>query len=228
MELALAMPQYNFKKLLLWVVASITISFYVFTPAIGFADAIGSFLSEKLIDRSGVTSSSLLIERTGVSNPSLDIGMSPLVSTQGATNINKDGDTQATLHGNLSSLSGFPSAVIYFEWGYDTNYGNTAGTQTVTSAGGYSTVITDFTGDVAVHYRFVGELDGVTYGSDQTLSAPKTTPGFTVLSLLPLGFAVFGIILIFMFRGNFVYMMITGIITVVGTITLIQLIGTLI
>ena len=89
-------------------------------------DFNGDFISSKLLEGSGVSSSILTIG--GEAGSSQDVMMGAIASTLPATNI---GTKQATLNGNLSDLNGFPEATVYFEWGYDTSYGNTTGSQTL-------------------------------------------------------------------------------------------------
>lgn len=213
------------RKPLIWLLVLSLVCMAVLPATMTLADVIGGYMSEKLMGRTGVADSSLVIERTGVVSPALDMGLGPVVTTQAATNVNMDGGTSATLHGTLTDLNGFPTAIVYFEWGYDLAYGHVVGVQTLAAPGAFTTTINGFAGGEVIHFRSAGDADGTNYGSDQSFSA--SSPGFTVVNLLPLVFALFGIILIFMFKGSTVLMMITGFITVIGTIVLMQLINSL-
>ena len=181
--------QSNFRRLLFGIMAFSLISFYVLFPLTGFADALGGLISEKLVDRNGIANSSLLIERTGVGNPALDIGMAPALSTQDATNAHMNGGTYATLNGNVSDLNGFPGATVWFEWGYDTNYGNTVGTQSVAATGDYSTTLNNYDPAQIVHFRFASEADGTTYGDDKSFqSSGSASNAYNLATILPIIF----------------------------------------
>ena len=129
------------------------------------ASGLGGFVSEKLMSRTGITSSDLLIGREGVSGPSIDIGMGPSVSTLGAAGVVFEiGHTVATLNGNVASLNGFPSSDVWFEWGYTPGtLTNVTPVQTVVAPGNASATISGFAPGT-VYYRFVGCDDGTNYG----------------------------------------------------------------
>jgi hypothetical protein len=99
----------------------------------------------------------------------------PTLTTLAATGVYMNGGTHATLNGNLSSLGGAPTADIWFEWGYDTSYGNYAGNATVSATGAYTATITGYDPSNTVYYRFVGKnVDGTTYGSAATFTVSNT------------------------------------------------------
>ncbi len=171
----------------------------LFLPSvIVIAGGFGGLASEKLIGRASVIDSQLLIGRSGVDNSNLDIGLGTAVSTLSAVGVLMDaGGTKATLRGNVSDLNGFSNASVWFEWGYDTSYGNTVGVQTVTAVGTYTSDIAHFQPDRIVYYRFVGDSgDGINYGSTKVLSASGTSV-FNLMSILvPILFVVCLIVLL--------------------------------
>ena len=183
------------------------------------ASEIGGYISEKLIERTGVASSSLVI---GTGNPQIDVGMGPSIATLPAQTT--PGKGSATLRGNVSDLNNFPLATVWFEWGYDTSYGNTAGTQTVTSTGTYTATITNPTG--AVHYRFVASADGTNYGDDSSFDAapPATT---MLMWMIPTVFAIFGTVVLFALRGSPVAVIVAGILITIGILIITNVVGSL-
>ncbi|MCL0070518.1 hypothetical protein M1N44_01915 [Dehalococcoidia bacterium] len=123
------------------------------------AFSFANYLSTKIIERAPNTQ--LVIGREGVANPNLNVVMGPQVSTLAPIDISMNGETRATLRGELLDLRGFPQVTIWFEWGYDETFGNTVGNRIVSSTGIYSHTITNF--DPArnlIFYRFVGQTDG--------------------------------------------------------------------
>lgn len=108
----------------------------------------------------------------------------PSVTTLSATGVYSDrSHTHATLNGSLDGLGGSPSCDIWFEWGYDTGYGNTVGSQTVGSTGSYSVAIQDMDAGTTVHFRFAGEnVDGTTYGEDEDFYVPYYSESYTGLT----------------------------------------------
>lgn len=94
----------------------------------------------------------------------------PTVTTTPATDVNMGFmSTSATLNGTLDGLGGAPAVDIWFEWGYDTSYGNTTAVQSVAAIGDQEADITGYDPAQTVHFRIVGEnVDGTTYGADQS------------------------------------------------------------
>ena len=103
---------------------------------------------------------------------------SPGMTTLAASDVRMNGGTHATLRGTLDDFGGVSSdsVDIRFEWGYDTNYSNTAGAQTVSSLDTYTHVLAGFDPDKTVYYRFVGTgALGTTYSEGASLKTPTTT-----------------------------------------------------
>ena len=151
--------------------ASISTSQSVFsdsTTNMAFGDGWdGSFILDGLIDHSLFYDTD--ITETIISSIYDATKSSPdLFSQQVLVVINTDSPTNATsfsatLNGTLNDLRGNPSLDVYFEWGTDTNYGNTTATQTISS------VPTSFDADISglaafttYHYRSVA-TDGSNY-----------------------------------------------------------------
>jgi hypothetical protein len=140
--------------------------------SITLAVGIGGYMSEKLIARTGVADSNLVIDRSGISNSDLDIAMGLPVVALPATNVFMDTDgTHATLNGRITDLKGYPSATVWFEWGYDTGYGYSTSTQTANDLGTYSAIITHYDAGKTVYYRFASLTDGTNYSDPLILSA---------------------------------------------------------
>lgn len=188
MELV-AIPQKKYPRWL-WVIGFVLVAMLLFYTQV-FASEIGGFLSEFLIDRAGVGDSTLTISRDHVGTSSFDIGQSAIVTTLPATGVDS---TSGTLQGNVTDLNGFPSAFVYFEWGFDALYGNATAPQAVVALGGYNAAIGGLPSGTVVHFRAVSEADGTLYGVDQTFTTgtpPPSETGATFLrSMLPIGIAI--------------------------------------
>ena len=147
--------------LFMLLILATQISVYAFSGA-------GGYISEKVLSRIGVNNSVPIIERSGVGGSKLDVVMGPIVTSLAATGVTMGGGTFATFNGRVDDLNGFPAIDIFWEWGYDTSYGNTAGLQSVGAIGDYSVNIAGYDPNETVHYRFGGESDGTVYGVDQS------------------------------------------------------------
>ncbi len=102
----------------------------------------------------------------------------PTVNTVAPTRIL---GTMATLSGYLYSLgTGSTSAVVSFEWGNGTSYGQTTPAQSMTATGPYTAAISGLEPETWYHFRAKVEgSNGVSYGSDKsfkTTTAPPTPP----------------------------------------------------
>ncbi len=165
----------SYKSKVWWFCLIMAIVFaLVFVSAAVYAFGIGGYVSEKLIDRSGVNNSNVLIGRSGVSDSALSTGMSGIVAAAGATNIYMDGAvTHATLHGNLQNLNGFPSVSVYFQWGYDTSYGYTTVAQSMAAIGAFTADIQNFALDRVIYWRTVVDADGRNYSGSSIFTSPS-------------------------------------------------------
>ena len=98
------------------------------------------------------------------SNGQVIVGSSS-VQTNSATNIQNN---SATLNGNLLIPYISSSNNVWFQYGTDTNYGNTTGQQTINS-GSFSQTISNLSYNATYHFRAVGQISGSTYyGQDMT------------------------------------------------------------
>lgn len=180
-------PRYKSRVWWLCLVMATLLVLFFSTMAV-YASGLGGYISEKLIGRSGVSDSSLVIGSSGASGSYLDVAMSGIVAAAGATNVYMDGaGTHATLNGNLVTLNGFPRATVYFEWGYDTNYGHTSTSQVVTAVGAFLADIQHFDPSQRVYYRAVVDTDGRNYsGSDSFVAEGGIVSGFNLLNAVVL------------------------------------------
>ncbi|GAF82702.1 unnamed protein product, partial [marine sediment metagenome] len=69
------------KQLWIWVAVGLLI-LLMYPYTVVFASEVGGYMSEKLVGRSGVSSSSLVLSR---GDPQIDVGMGPLVGTLAPT-----------------------------------------------------------------------------------------------------------------------------------------------
>jgi len=76
--------------------------------------------------------------------------MQPAVDTNAATNITAD---SVTLNGNLTSLGDYPWALVSFEWGEDTSYGNETTPGNMTSIGTFSANLISLLPSTTYHFR---------------------------------------------------------------------------
>lgn len=170
------------------------------------ASGLGGYISEKLIDRQGVTSSSLLIARQGTNNSNLDIGLAPIATVSSATAVWMDGGTHATLNGSVTTMNGFPTASGYFEWGYNISYGNTTPVQTISAVGNYSADITHYDPARMVYFRFVVWADGTSYSSPSNFNvtssgSPASVSYNMINGIVPLLWVVFIILSLLVLWG---------------------------
>ncbi len=93
------------------------------------------------------------------------------VLTLNATDIGRN----TTVSCNLYSMLSATRALIYFEWGVDTNYGNTIVLGEVTTPGIYSMILYNLRPDTTFHYRVVAVCPGVgsAFGADMTFTTPS-------------------------------------------------------
>jgi hypothetical protein len=110
---------------------------------------------------------------SGVSPDPVPLPTTPLPTTLDATNVSAH---QATLVG--LGDQGNLAATVWFEWGTDTNYGNTTSPQPLlsdTNNFNLSQTITGLIKDTAYHFRCVAtNFQGIAYGQDVTFITPAT------------------------------------------------------
>jgi hypothetical protein len=181
-----AKPRFpNYKSKLWWLcLISAIVLMLLFASVYAYASGFGGWISEKLVGRSGVADSNLLIGSSGATGSGLDVAMSGLAVATGAINIYMDGTgTHATLNGNLSTLNGFPSVSVYFQWGYGAVYDHTTAAQTMAGTGAFSADIAHFDPGQTVYYRTVVEADGTSYSSPSTfVTTGSIAAGFNLLN----------------------------------------------
>ena len=149
----------------------VLLTFYLSPTFVGAFMGIGDYWSEKVVQRQGVTTSYLVASRAGV-NGDLQAVMGPIVTTNPVSHEMGSGHT--VLSGTLTNLNGFPNADVWFEWGYTTAYGNTVGAGNMVAVGTYTFDLGGVDFGQIIHYRFVGETDGIMYGSDQVITVIST------------------------------------------------------
>ncbi len=111
------------------------------------------------------------------------------VSTQAPQVTTTDQDptqvsnNSALASGNLASMGSATSVDVFFEYGLDTNYGNSTSTQTLATAGSFSISITGLNPGINYHFRARanGGLSGNATGTDKTFTT-KTGPGVTTVA----------------------------------------------
>ncbi len=164
-------------------ILSILFNIALFNIAVMANVGVGGLISEKLIERAGVSSSRLTLEMSGVSGGSLVLGMAGDVVTGAVTDINSS-TGEATLHGTLSSLKGLPQVLVYFEWGYTSACGTSITTGTaMTGTGNYSIPLTGFDTTREVFYRAVVDGDGTSRGAVFSFTSGKVA-GSTMLRII--------------------------------------------
>ena len=96
----------------------------------------------------------------------------PSVITNAATGITTAG---AALNGNLTSLGTAASVAASFQYGLTTSYGSSTASQTRTSTGAFSTIVSSLNAGTTYHYRAVAFGDSSSYGPDQTFTTANPT-----------------------------------------------------
>ncbi len=109
----------------------------------------------------------------------------PTVVTDPATAVTTSG---ATLNGTVNANGS--SSTITFEYGSDTSYGTTVTADQSPVAGSVDTAvgkaIAGLTADTVYHYRVVGQnVNGTTYGDDQTFKTTVGAPVATTTAAFP-------------------------------------------
>lgn len=162
-----------------------------------------------------------------LSGGSLGNGINWSITSQNYTNGAARQSTNAGVNWNVPSddmlfeTYGYRSTEVWFEWGYDTGYGNVVGNAN-TYEGGVSTYnLTGFEPGRVVYYRFVGEdIGGVVYGDSQTFTATGSIPYNIANAVLPIaGVAVLIVFIIFAIASGVTLLTIltVGLIIIVGS-----------
>lgn len=96
------------------------------------------------------------------------------VQTNSATNIQNN---SATLNGYLYNSNSYnTSALVWFQWGTDTNYGNTTFQQTLSYPGSFFQSISNLSPNITYHFRAAAQSNGSTvYGQDMTFNSNSST-----------------------------------------------------
>ncbi len=102
-------------------------------------------------------------------------------ATVGTVAATRELGTMATLNGYLYSLGiGSTPAMVSFEWGRTTSYGQTTPAREMTATGAYSAGLSGLEPETRYHFRArVEDETGVSYGGDlsfKTTTAPPTAP----------------------------------------------------
>ena len=157
------------------------------------SDWTGGYVSESLMSRQGVTNSNFMINNSGTSGSYLDISTVGTVTTGTATGI---GTASANLSATVSTLNGSPRAVVYFEWGYDTSYGNSTTSTTITSPSSVTLPITGYDPDHEIYYRAVVETDGKAYGSGRFFAVGTLSQTVNLFNTVILGLIGLAMVLV--------------------------------
>lgn len=186
------------------LVTAFMLLWYLLPCGVVLANYFAGYTSEKLIARQG-TNNSLLVIGRGLPDSRLEVALGPRVATVAATNIYRDAlGNHATLNGNLASLGLAANTTVYFEWGYNTSYGNVTAPQVLVVPVAFNAAVNNFTPQ-PVHFRGVAiNDDGITYGADSEFTLPPeaaTTPN--ILIWVVAVFGVVGLVLILLgIAGN--------------------------
>jgi hypothetical protein len=210
---------------LIAIVATFVLTVVTVSSQIG----LGTMVSEKMLGRTGVTSSGLLLGHAGTNTTLSVLGFAPIVSTQTQTALGDSGGiTTATLVGHVSNMNGLPSSTGYFEWGYGAALLiNTTPTISITAVGDYSSVITGFSPTTEVYYRFVTEADGTAYGTVASFVIPSGVGGFLIKSILRLILAGIILVSVVKFGKTPMVMLVLAVLGIIGFAIISSLINTL-
>lgn len=189
------------KRVLEWrhpIMAGITILilflYLIFViPAFGEL-GLGGFVSEKMI-WTGTDSRLWVGSATESEKPAIAMGVPATILTP--TDTYMSDTTYATLRGQVTSMAGFPTATVWFEWTYNpASYPNTTPQQTITAVGTYSATITGYDPSKTVYYRMATNADGTYYTSNTFfLVTNAASVSYRLLwNLIPIMLAVFTLI----------------------------------
>ena len=109
--------------------------------------------------------------------------LSPQVATAAASSVTRD---TATLNGTIVSLGGAASAMVSFDWGPTTSYGNATASQLKTISGNFSAALSGLATGTIYHFRAKMSAGGSTYyGSDQQFTSQAAQPTAPVVRTDP-------------------------------------------
>lgn len=130
----------------------------------------------------------------------------PTITTLAATNVIMNGGTHSTLGAQITNMGVASDTYVFFQWGYDTTYGNTVGTQTVAGVGTYTFNLTGYHPEKTVHYR-AGVRNGAVeaFGTDQSFKVTPTNV-YNTANMLVLAFAIAAVVALFVV----LYMIVQG------------------
>lgn len=104
--------------------------------------------------------------------------IAPSATTNAATNNTSNTPNSATLNGSINPNGAATS--VYFQWGTNTDYGNTTTTQNILAGVNNVAVTANITGltvGTTYHYRVVATNSaGTTYGNDMPFVTPTNAP----------------------------------------------------
>lgn len=108
---------------------------------------------------------------------------SPEVETRSATNISNN---QATLQGYLRNVGGSGSTRVWFQWGYNANYGNTTNWQYLSGPSDFNFTISNLSSDTAYYFRAAAQNDqGTVYGNNFIFSTSRTNANYPIAQAGP-------------------------------------------
>ncbi len=212
-------------KILLSVSIALILIWLILTSTVYGYAGLGGYISETLLGQSGVSSSLYLGDS---SDGPIVLGSVPTVSTTSVTNaVLLEGETSATLHGNLTSLNGMPRATVWFTWGdAHSPLSHTTAAVVVTSTGEFTADITGYDPGETIYWQAVASTDAVNTGEVQTFQVEGGQGlGYWVLwNILPIAIAAGIVVSVFLLTGNWLAMLVA---VFVGIATIIVIRGIL-
>jgi hypothetical protein len=106
----------------------------------------------------------------------------PLVLTIDATAVTS---TSATLQGQVTSMGGYGSVDISFNYGLTTSYGSTTVSSTLTSTGSFAFNVTGLSPATTYHFQAVAKYGlSYVYGEDKAFTTSLVTGGTTTVAIV--------------------------------------------
>jgi len=202
----------------LWAIALLALfALFVSISTIEADNFTGGYVSDTLISRTGVTDSNFLINSSGTTGSGVDIATVGTITTNPATGI---GTASTDLHATVSTLNGMPRGVVYFEWGYDSSYGNVTASTTITAPGDVTIPVAGYNPTKNVYYRAVVETDGTAKASPRYFAVGGMVVGRNIMSNIVLLMVALAMVIttIGLFRTDIDIMELVGIIVVMGVL----------